>query len=91
MQRIREDFGTTRFDWNLGSKDQFFSVYTVDDSTAHTPTVNPLTWINEDVREQVISMQEQHVFSPRLLNTARFGYSRAAFFFTVVHSVRVLA
>ncbi|WP_263419524.1 TonB-dependent receptor [Terriglobus albidus] len=82
VQRIREDFGTTRFDWNLGSKDQFFSVYTVDDSTAHTPTVNPLTWINEDVREQVTSLQEQHVFSPRLLNTARFGYSRAAFFFT---------
>ena len=27
-------------------------------------------------------MQEQHVFSPSLLNTARFGYSRASYFFT---------
>ena len=26
-------------------------------------------------------MQEQHVFSPRLLNTARAGFSRASFFF----------
>ncbi len=26
-------------------------------------------------------MQEQHVFSPHLLNTARFGFSRATFFF----------
>ena len=27
-------------------------------------------------------MEETHVFSPRLLNTARFGYSRAGYFFT---------
>lgn len=82
MQHIREDFGTTRFDWNVSDKDQFFSVYTIDDSFAHTPTVNPLTAINEDVRNQVLSLQEQHVFSPRLLNTARFGVSRAFFYFT---------
>jgi hypothetical protein len=29
-----------------------------------------------------LSAQEQHVFSPNLLNTFRFGYSRAAFYFT---------
>ncbi|MDE1177191.1 MAG: carboxypeptidase-like regulatory domain-containing protein [Edaphobacter sp.] len=81
MQRIREDFGTTRFDYNVTPKDLFFAVYTVDDSTADTPTQNPLASINEDLREQVTSLQEQHVFSPRLLNTARFGYSRASFFF----------
>jgi hypothetical protein len=81
MQRIREDFGTARFDYNLSSKDLFFAVYTADDSTADTPTQNPLASINEDLREQVTSLQEQHVFSPRLLNTARFGFSRASFFF----------
>ena len=81
IQRIREDFGTTRFDYNAGPRDLFFAVYTVDDSTADTPTQNPLAAINEDLREQVASLQEQHVFSPRLLNTARFGFSRASFFF----------
>ncbi|MBS1799584.1 MAG: carboxypeptidase regulatory-like domain-containing protein [Acidobacteria bacterium] len=81
MQHIREDFGTTRFDYNLTPKDLFFAVYTVDDSTADTPTQNPLASINEDLREQVASLQEQHVFSPNLLNTARFGFSRASFFF----------
>jgi hypothetical protein len=81
MQRIREDFGTARFDANLSSKDLFFAVYTVDDSTANTPTQNPLSLINEALREQVLSAQEQHVFSPRLLNTARVGFSRASFFF----------
>ena len=53
---------------------------------------NPLSLINESLREQVASVQEQHVFSPSLLNTARFGFSRASYFFTGVHageSVRV--
>lgn len=81
MQRIREDFGTARFDYNVTPSDLFFGVYTVDDSTADTPTQNPLASINEDLREQVASLQEQHVFSPHLLNTARFGFSRASFFF----------
>ncbi len=80
-QHIREDFGTTRFDANLTANDLFFAVYTVDDSTANTPTQNPLSLINEKLREQVLSAQEQHVFSARLLNTARVGFSRASFFF----------
>ncbi|QHS53755.1 carboxypeptidase regulatory-like domain-containing protein [Edaphobacter sp. 12200R-103] len=81
MQHIREDFGTTRADYNIGSRDLFFGVYTVDDSVADTPTQNPFASINEALREQVASLQEQHIFSPRLLNTARFGFSRASFFF----------
>ncbi len=81
-QHIQEDFGTTRFDDNLGSKDLLFAVYTVDDSRANTPSSNPLSLVNESLREQVASVQEQHVFAPTLLNTARFGYSRASYFFT---------
>ncbi len=81
-QHIREDFGTARFDDNLSSKDLLFAVYTADDSSADTPSQNPLSLINESLREQVASVQEQHIFTPTLLNTARFGYSRASFFFT---------
>jgi len=80
-QHIREDFGTTRLDYNLGAKDLLFAVYTVDDSTADTPTQNPLSRINESLRAQVASVQEQHVFSSTLLNTARIGFSRAKFSF----------
>ena len=81
-QHIHEDFGTTRFDANLSGKDLLFAVYTADDSAANTPSQNPLSLVNESLREQVTSVQEQHVFSPSLLNTARFGYSRASYFFT---------
>ncbi|HEX4582634.1 MAG TPA: carboxypeptidase-like regulatory domain-containing protein, partial [Acidobacteriaceae bacterium] len=80
-QTIREDFGTARADYNLGAKDLLFGVYTIDDSVAHTPTANPFAVIDETLREQVASIEEQHIFSSRLLNTARFGFSRASFYF----------
>jgi hypothetical protein len=80
-QRIREDYGTTRFDANLNTQDQVVAVYTVDDSDAGTPTQNPLSLVAESLREQVASVQEQHIFSPALLNTARFGFSRASYVF----------
>jgi Carboxypeptidase regulatory-like domain len=81
-QHIREDFGTARFDDNLGKRDLLFAVYTVDDSGADTPSQNPLSLVDESLREQVASIQEQHVFSQSLLNIARFGYSRASYLFT---------
>ena len=81
LQTIREDFGTTRFDYNISDKDTFSTVYTVDDSADNTPSINPLSSVIETARNQVASIQEQHVFSPSLLNTARIGFSRATFFF----------
>jgi len=80
-QHIREDFGTTRFDANLTPNDLLFAVYTIDDSIAHTPTQDPYSLVAENLREQVASTQEQHVFSPSLLNTGRIGISRASFYF----------
>jgi hypothetical protein len=80
-QHIREDFGTARFDANLTPNDLLFAVFTIDDSIANTPTQDPYSLVNESLREQVSSVQEQHVFSPRLLNTGRAGFSRANFYF----------
>jgi hypothetical protein len=80
-QRVREDFGTTRLDANLGPKDSFFSVYTVDDSDANTPSANPLSLIYESLREQVLSGQETHTFSSNFLNDLRVGFSRGAYSF----------
>ena len=62
---------------------RFRAIYTVDDGSDLTAT--PLDPYSSDIlnlREQVASLEETHVFSPTLLNTARFGYSRAGYFFT---------
>ena len=80
-QHIREDFGTTRLDANLTGNDLLSAVFTVDDSIAHTPTQDPDSIVDEWLREQVGSVEEKHVFSSKLLNVGRVGYSRASFLF----------
>lgn len=81
LQHIREDFGTARFDQVLSADDTFAAVYTVDDSEAHSPTSNPISFVNVLLREQVVSLSETHVFSPNLVNRATFGFSRGGFYF----------
>jgi hypothetical protein len=80
-QQIREDFGTTRFDLNASAKDTFTAAATVDDGDNTSPLTNPFFGTIAFLRTQVMSAQETHVFSPRLLNTVRTGFSRAAFNF----------
>ena len=83
LQTIRDDFGTARLDHIFSSKDIFNAVYTIDYSSDFTPTsTNAYSADAENLREQVASMEETHIFSPTLLNTARVGFSRAVYFFT---------
>jgi hypothetical protein len=83
LQTVREDFGTVRVDHTFSSRDTFSGIYTIDDGDDFTAT--PLDPFSSDLvtlREQVLSVEETHVFSPSLLNTARVGFSRAGYFFT---------
>ena len=83
LQTIRDDFGTARVDQVFSNKDMLTGVYTVDDSADVTPTsANLYSTDVESLREQVASIEETHVISSRLLNAARVGYSRAAYFYT---------
>src|SRR5258706_4902941 len=83
LQTIREDFGTARVDHIFSQRDTFGGIYTIDDGQDFTPT--PLDPFSSDVmtlRGQVLSLEETHVFSPALVNSARVGFSRAGYFFT---------
>jgi hypothetical protein len=83
LQTIRENFGNARVDHVFSPKDTFSAVYTIDDGHDFTPTTaNPYSTDVLTLREQVATLEETHVFSPSLLNVARFGYSRAGYFFT---------
>jgi hypothetical protein len=82
-QTIREDFGTIRLDHIFSEKDSLAAIYTVDDGGDVTAT--PLDPFSTDImtlRAQVLSLEETHIISPSLLNTARVGFSRAGYFFT---------
>lgn len=80
-QMIRDDFGTARFDQIFSDKDSFAGVYTVDDSSAVSPSSNPLTISSIFLRQQVASLSETHILSPTVVNKATFGFSRGAFYF----------
>lgn len=77
LESIREDFGNARIDQNFSSKDTLSGVYTIDDGYSLTPGSNPLTQTVSVLRAHVASVSETHIFSPSLLNVARFGFSRA--------------
>src|SRR5712671_1061186 len=82
LQTIREDFGTVRVDHNFLARDSLAGIYTVDDGGDVTATpANPYSTDILNLRAQVFSLEETHVFSPTLLNLARIGYSRAGYFF----------
>jgi hypothetical protein len=83
LQTIQEDFGTARVDHIFSQRDTLSGIYTIDDGRDFTAT--PLDPFSSDVmtlREQVATLEETHVFSPALVNSARFGFSRAGYFFT---------
>ena len=81
-QTIREDFGTARIDHLFSSRDSLSGVYTVDDGGDVTATpLDPYSTDILNLREQVVSLEETHVFSPAFINTARLGFSRAAYYF----------
>jgi hypothetical protein len=83
LQTVREDFGTFRLDHVFSPKDSLSGIYTIDDGGTVTATpADPYSTDLVNLREQVLTLQETHSFSPTTLNTARLGYSRAGYFFT---------
>ena len=83
LQTIREDFGTARLDHVFSARDLLSGIYTIDDGRDFTATTaDPYSADIVTLREQVASVEETHSFSATLLNTARFGYSRAGYFFS---------
>ncbi len=83
LQTVREDFGTSRLDQLFSPKDSLAAISTADDGDDFTATpLDPFSSGVLTLREQVLSLEETHLFSSTFLNTARVGFSRAGYFFT---------
>jgi hypothetical protein len=79
-QSIREDFATLRLDHTFSGKDSLSGIYTIDDGHNLTPNADPVFGTVYDLRNQVVSAQETHLFSPSAINTFTAGFSRSGFF-----------
>ncbi len=80
-QFVHENFGTSRADYTISDRDSASLFYTIDTGNSVLPQADPLFTAFEALTSQVASAQETHIFSPSLLNTATFGFTRAAFNF----------
>ena len=73
----REEFGQIRWDQNFSSNDTLFVRYTIDDSSQVKPLEFPGIDEPGSGRYMWATLAEDHIFSPTLLNTFRFSFSRA--------------
>src|SRR5207248_1073365 len=72
-QSVREDFGLTRVDYIISTKDTYSANYSMDDGQRNTPRLDSNFVQIEPLRTQTLAMQETHVVSPSLVNAATLG------------------
>ena len=73
----KEDYGQGRIDQNLSSADTLFGVYTIDNANEIYPKIFPEFDFGLVERQQYFTLAENHIFSPALLNSFHFSYSRS--------------
>ena len=75
-QPTREDYGQARTDHTFSDKNTVFGRFTIDDTAVTLPLAFPQFKVSNISRSAYATLSGDHVFSPTLLNTARFSYSR---------------
>ena len=75
-QRLTQDYVQGRFDHNFGPGTQLFGRYTLDDADQQLPTDYPQFPRAFVSRNQFVTAELRHTFSPQTLNTLRAGFSR---------------
>src|SRR5437667_5219474 len=75
-QAVRENFGLVRFDYVASAKDSFSATYTIDHGKRDVSQPDPVFVQIAELRPQTIGLQQTHVFSATVLNTATVGCSR---------------
>ena len=77
------NYGQMRADRNFSDKDSLFIRYTVQDTEILYPSPYPQFMTSGMSRNQFITLSENRIVSPTLLNTARVSFSRTNFFWAV--------
>ena len=78
-QTGNEDYGLARVDYIFGTKDSLFARYAIENAYQLVPYAYsqvPGYPEADSERNQYLTIEERHTFSPRFLNEVRFGYVR---------------
>ena len=79
VQTGSENYVITRYDWSISAKDSLFARYLGDVAQLFEPSAGGLPNIwpsNSRNRNQFATIEEKHILSGNLINSARFAFSR---------------
>jgi len=79
-----ENYAVGRYDWNISSNDSIFARYVYDagalfepfDSSTLSAAASEAWGTTDYTKNQFLSIEEKHIFSPNVISSARFGFSR---------------
>lgn len=75
-QTADQDFITGRVDHNFSDRDKLFWRYNFDDGALQDESDFALSLQSNSTRSQSTVLEHTHVFSPKLIGSARFGFLR---------------
>jgi hypothetical protein len=76
MQDTSENFFILRADHTFSTKDRIFATYQFDKASQSIPDQYDSLLIHNPMFRQTVAIEENHVFSPALLNSFRVGFNR---------------
>jgi len=75
-QITNEDFATGRVDHRISASDNLFGTYVFDRGQQQNPDTYNFKEIGNQSRRHTFALEESHILTPALVNTARFGFNR---------------
>jgi carboxypeptidase family protein len=79
VESIVENYGLVKIDHSFGSKNTLSATYNVDQSWRVTPVQTGVTADDVVNDRQTFTLQDTHIVSANVVNTARFGINRIWF------------
>jgi len=76
QQITAENFFTGRVDHRFSEKDSLFGTYMFDKTPQTQPDPYNVVLLSYLTKRQVFILEQNHIFSPSLVNSVRIGYSR---------------
>jgi hypothetical protein len=76
QQVVSENFVTTRVDHKFSEKDSLFGTYMYDDTPYQSPEAYNVQLLTSHTKRQFVTIEENHTFTPVLINTVRVGFNR---------------
>jgi hypothetical protein len=73
---VHDNFVTTRIDHRFSERDNISGTYLHDNGLNNQPDPFNATLFGNSSTRQTVSLQENHVFTPSLTNSIRFGFNR---------------